>query len=68
MELRLDLGQLKPVDRITLELRDGNMLPNTEIWLSEDGTTWWNVAPLNRASLQSGMEHDIGIGYLESLS
>jgi hypothetical protein len=43
--LYFDLGSVVPIDRITIELAVGGMLPYFEIWLSEDAETWYNATP-----------------------
>ncbi|HWV35382.1 MAG TPA: SH3 domain-containing protein, partial [Thermomicrobiales bacterium] len=49
VELTLDLGQRQPVDRISIGMSRLDLLPHAEIWLSEDGWTWWNVAAFDPA-------------------
>ncbi|HWV34166.1 MAG TPA: discoidin domain-containing protein, partial [Thermomicrobiales bacterium] len=63
VELLLDLGQVQPVGRATVELSAWNTLPYTEIWLSEDGETWWNVTQLDGSSLEPDQTYEFPLGY-----
>jgi len=60
--LRLDLGEVRPVDRLTFELGMWNALPAFEIWLSEDGDTWWNASRWNGWNLQPDVEYEESFG------
>lgn len=56
--LVLDLGQVQPVDRVTWELGYGGALPPFEIWLSEDGSTWFNLSEVNSYGLEAGVPYE----------
>ncbi len=55
--LLLDSGQVLPVDRLSWELGIEGTLPLFEIWLSEDGSTWWNTRQVNGWNLEAGVEY-----------
>jgi hypothetical protein len=59
--LLLDLGQVQPVDRVTWELGISGSLPPFEIWLSEDGSTWWNASEVNGWNLEAGVEYEAAL-------
>jgi hypothetical protein len=63
--LYLDLGSVLPIDRITIELAVGGMLPVFEIWLSEDAATWYNATPqgINGWNLWADEAHVFRLGY-----
>ncbi|MGC4193244.1 MAG: SH3 domain-containing protein [Thermomicrobiales bacterium] len=61
--LEIDLGTTQPVDHLTLETDAWNTLPYTEIWLSDDGVTWWNVTQIDGASLQPDVPATVPLGY-----
>jgi hypothetical protein len=63
--LYVDLGSVLPIDRITLELATWDQLPVFEIWLSEDGETWYNATPdgINGWNLERDVPLAIGLGY-----
>jgi hypothetical protein len=61
--LTVDLGAVQPVDRLTLETEAWNTLPYTEIWLSDDGVTWWNVTQVNGAAIAPDSETTLPLGY-----
>lgn len=63
VELTIDLGQSQPVDRLTLETDAWNTLPGTEVWLSDDGVTWWNVTWIDGGSLAPDTVTTIPLGY-----
>ncbi|HEU0163515.1 MAG TPA: hypothetical protein VFQ54_00650, partial [Thermomicrobiales bacterium] len=44
-------------------LSSWNTLPVTEIWLSEDGQTWWNATRVDGSQLHPDQRYDIGLGY-----
>jgi len=64
--LTFDLGQVQPVGHLQLEMSTWNTLPQTEIWLSEDGVTWWNVTSVDGSTLQPDTSYDITLGYQAS--
>lgn len=64
--LTLDLGRVQPVDHLKFEMIDWNILPHTEISLSEDGVTWWNVTSVDGSTLQPDTSYDITLGYQAS--
>jgi hypothetical protein len=63
--LYLDLGSVLPIDRIELELAWAGSLPWFELWLSEDGETWYNATPngINGWNLWAGEAHVFQLGY-----
>ncbi|MGN6482891.1 MAG: SH3 domain-containing protein, partial [Thermomicrobiales bacterium] len=61
--LTVDFGSVQPVDRLTLETDAWNTLPYTEVWLSDDGVTWWNVTQVDGASLQPDVAASVPLGY-----
>ncbi len=61
--LLLDLGQVRPIDRVTYELGRWNTLPVFELWLSEDGETWWNVSTVNGWNLAPDVEYNEALGF-----
>jgi subtilisin family serine protease len=65
VRLYLDLGQVRPIDRLTFTLRTWDQLPVVEIWLSEDAETWYNVTPdgINGWNLPRDEEISIALGY-----
>jgi subtilisin family serine protease len=65
VRLYLDLGQVRPIDRLTFTLRTWDQLPVFEIWLSEDAETWYNVTPdgINGWNLPRDEEISIALGY-----
>lgn len=63
VRLRIDLGQVLPVDRLTWELGTLGAMPNFEVWLSEDDVTWWNAAQVDTSNLQLGVRYQIQLGF-----
>jgi hypothetical protein len=63
--LYLDLGSVQPIDRIDIELAVEGLLPYFELWLSEDGETWYNATPngINGWTLWAGEAHSFQLGY-----
>jgi subtilisin family serine protease/outer membrane biosynthesis protein TonB len=63
--LYLDLGSVVPIDRIEIELAQEGLLPYFELWLSEDGETWYNATPngINGWNLWAGEPHVFQLGY-----
>ncbi|MGC4106329.1 MAG: SH3 domain-containing protein [Thermomicrobiales bacterium] len=61
--LTIDLGVVQPVDHLTLETDAWNTLPYTEVWLSDDGVTWWNVMQFQGANLQPDLPASLPLGY-----
>jgi hypothetical protein len=63
--LYLDLGSVQPIDRIDIELAQEGLLPYFELWLSEDGETWYNATPngINGWNLWAGEAHVFQLGY-----
>jgi hypothetical protein len=41
-----------------------NLLPYTEIWLSDDGQTWWNVAQIDGSTIRPDEPVALQIGYV----
>ncbi len=41
-----------------------NTLPQAEIWLSEDGVTWWNVTSIDGTAMQMDVAYDLPLGYM----
>jgi len=60
--LLLDLGEVRPVDRLTFELGRWNTLPRFEIWLSEDGDTWHNASQWNGWNLEPDRLYEAPFG------
>jgi hypothetical protein len=60
--LLLDLGQVRPIERLTYEVEQANMLPVFEIWLSEDGETWWNAAIIDGRTVEPNLEYEELLG------
>ncbi len=46
---------------MTWELKRGGALPPFEIWLSEDGTTWWDANEINGWNLEAGVEYEAAL-------
>ncbi|MGN6483260.1 MAG: hypothetical protein ACTHMX_02560, partial [Thermomicrobiales bacterium] len=63
VRLTLDLGQTQPVAALDLDLDDRGLLPTTEVWLSEDGVTWWNVTGFDARTSQPGEPVRVLVGY-----
>ncbi|MGI8404361.1 MAG: hypothetical protein ACR2OE_06280 [Thermomicrobiales bacterium] len=63
MRLTLDLGQVQDVGKLQIELSTLNTLPQAEIWLSEDGATWWNVTSIDGTAMQTDIAYDVPLGY-----
>ena len=61
--LTLDLGQMQPVAALDLDLDGRQLLPRTEVWLSEDGVTWWNVTNFDGRSAPSDTATRVPVGY-----
>ncbi|MEJ7838901.1 MAG: discoidin domain-containing protein [Thermomicrobiales bacterium] len=63
--LYVDLGQVLPIDRISLTLATFDQLPVFEIWLSTDGETWANATPggINGWNLPRNEPVEISLGY-----
>jgi subtilisin family serine protease len=63
--LYLDLGSVVPIDRIEIKLAQEGLLPYFELWLSEDGETWYNATPngINGWNLWAGEAHVFELGY-----
>ncbi|HEV2066211.1 MAG TPA: discoidin domain-containing protein [Thermomicrobiales bacterium] len=59
--LLLDLGAVVPVERVSIELGYGGSLPPFELWLSEDGSNWWNVAQRNGWEFAPGVEYEVSV-------
>jgi hypothetical protein len=62
ISLVADLGQVLPVGRITYSLNTAGMLPPFELWLSEDGVTWWNAAQVNGWTLAPDVDYELDLG------
>jgi hypothetical protein len=62
--LLADLGEIRPIQSVGWELSGWNLLPYTEVWLSEDGQTWWNVAQVDGSTIQPNQPFALPIGYL----
>jgi len=60
--LLLDLGEVRPIERVTYELGLRNTLPVFEIWLSEDGETWWNAAIIDGRTVEPNVEYEELLG------
>ncbi len=63
VRLRLDLGQIEPVERLTWAVGIPGALPNFEVWLSEDDVTWWNAAQVDTSQLVPGLDYQNPLEY-----
>lgn len=63
VRLRLDLGDVVPIDRITWDVSDPTVLPPFEVWLSTDDVTWWNAAQVDTSTVQAGQTYATPLGY-----
>ncbi|MGI8484344.1 MAG: hypothetical protein ACR2OU_08775 [Thermomicrobiales bacterium] len=64
VRLTLDLGQVQDVAKLQIELGTLNTLPQVEIWLSEDGVTWWNVTSIDGTAMQTDIAYEVPLGYM----
>ncbi|HWV36458.1 MAG TPA: discoidin domain-containing protein, partial [Thermomicrobiales bacterium] len=63
VRLRLDLGDVVAIDRITWDVSDPTVLPPFEVWLSTDDVTWWNAAQVDTSTVQAGQTYATPLGY-----